>query len=455
MFSQKLKTSPPEASGRDSAMKHSRRFGTPHSLVLSSILVALMVSLIYTSAVLATEYYVSNSGNDSNTGTSPTYAWRTITKVNSFKFLPGDIIRFERGGIWREGLTPQSGNATGYIKYTSYGLTTKLLPLFMGSVERNSTANWIKAGVNIWSASSIWGDIGNIIFNNGQSFGIKVGQAVDLNAQNKFWYDATNKVVKMYSTQNPAALYTDIELALTWHIIDISYRSYIIFENLQLAYGGAHGIFGYSTHHITIKNCDIYFIGGGYQEGLQQVRYGNGIEFWDNANNNTVQNNRLWEIYDAALTNQSFGTVSQYNIYYTNNKIWNSEYCFEYFTGSSASTIYNIYFIRNTCLAGGEGWAHAQRPDPSGVHLSFVGNNAINIYNFRIENNTFHTAKWTIFNLLWPWNGADGLILRNNLYYQPSDQVLVRWGPRIYYPADFERYKTETGKDAGSTLTIL
>ena len=45
-------------------------------------------------------YYVSNYGNDSNTGLSPDSAWATTKKVNSSIFYPGDSVLFKRGDSW-------------------------------------------------------------------------------------------------------------------------------------------------------------------------------------------------------------------------------------------------------------------------------------------------------------------------------------------------------------------
>ena len=56
-----------------------------------------------------------------------------------------------------------------------------------------------------------------------------------------------------------------IELALRRHIIDQSNRGYVTYENLDLRYGAAHGIGGGRTHHITVRDCDISYIGGGHQ----------------------------------------------------------------------------------------------------------------------------------------------------------------------------------------------
>lgn len=67
-------------------------------------------------------YYISPSGNDSNDGSSPATAWKTIAKVNSQEFLPGDKILFESGKTWHGQLFPKgSGVPNNPIVLSSYG----------------------------------------------------------------------------------------------------------------------------------------------------------------------------------------------------------------------------------------------------------------------------------------------------------------------------------------------
>ncbi|HZY61871.1 MAG TPA: hypothetical protein VFE38_05035 [Edaphobacter sp.] len=47
-----------------------------------------------------TSYYVSSTGNDSNSGTSPSSPWQTIGKVNTFVFPEGAIVNFEGGQVF-------------------------------------------------------------------------------------------------------------------------------------------------------------------------------------------------------------------------------------------------------------------------------------------------------------------------------------------------------------------
>ncbi len=425
----------------------------------SIFITAPMFLLIGIPSLLGAEYYVSNSGDDRNPGTTPAEAWRTVSKVNGFEFSPGDIVRFEGGGVWREQLVPHSGSEEGHITYTSYGDGSK--PLILGSVEKNKPGDWENVGANTWSTGLFDVDVGNIIFNNGEICGIKVWEEKDLDGQDEFWYDAKNKVIVVYSSRNPAEIYDDIECALKRHIIDEGGKSYITYDGLHLAYGAAHGIGGGSTHHIIVRNCDLSFIGGGHQftrktegGGLRHIRYGNGIEFWNDAHDNIVENCRIWDIYDAGLTNQGSGKNSQYNIVYRNNTVWNCEYSFEYWNRPDTSTTHDIYFEGNLCFNAGKGWSHAERPWPAGIHLMFFSNQA-NTYDFYVRNNVFHSAENAAIVLQADqWNGLENLVLDDNIYYQPSDKTLVSWGSwrnaETFSPDDFDAYKKETGKDTNS-----
>lgn len=78
-----------------------------------------------------TTYYVSNNGSDSNSGTSESAPWKTLDKVNSTVFQPGDQILFESNGIWTGTLSPKgSGTEAAPIQIDAYG--TGARPLING-----------------------------------------------------------------------------------------------------------------------------------------------------------------------------------------------------------------------------------------------------------------------------------------------------------------------------------
>ena len=84
----------------------------------------------------AQTYYVSNSGSDSNNGTSPSTPWQTISKVNSTTRLPGDTVLFLAGGTWDEELNVTVAGTSGHlITYGSYG--TGAMPIIDAQSTRN------------------------------------------------------------------------------------------------------------------------------------------------------------------------------------------------------------------------------------------------------------------------------------------------------------------------------
>ena len=120
---------------------HMKKLVTTATVLVAAVGIASIGSLMLSTSVAhaaATTYYVSNGGNDSANGTSPSSAWRTLAKVNSATFSSGDQILLERGDIWRETLTVNSSGSSGNnIVYSSYG--TGNAPLITPSVE---ITNW-------------------------------------------------------------------------------------------------------------------------------------------------------------------------------------------------------------------------------------------------------------------------------------------------------------------------
>jgi len=295
-------------------------------------------------------------------------------------------------------------------------------------------------------------DVGNIIFDGEASCGVKVFERSKLKSQGQYWYDEDRCVLKLYSTECPTSRYTDIECAIRNHIVDQGGASYVIYENLALKYGAAHGFGGGNTHHIIVRDCDLGYIGGGDQRGGSgTVRFGNGVEFWANAHDNLVERCRLWEIYDAALTHQSNGPrTKQYNITYRNNVIWNCEYSFEYWNRPEDSETHHIVFDNNTCINAGHGWGHTQRPDPSGRHLCFYTSPA-QIRDFFIRNNVFHEAKRNAFYApTWTREQIAALVMDHNCWFQAEGNMILLPKKQGYPMSRFGAYQADHHKEPHS-----
>ena len=411
-------------------------------------------------------YYVKNGGNDSLAGTSDATAWATITKVNAYSVSPGfnagDSILFKCGDLWRlttgeMWIYPQNNGTSGnHITFSSYGTGAK--PFFMSSKEENSTGDWVNQGGNIWKNSdSLFStaQVANIVLNN-NSAGWRVYSSGDLTIQGRWLYDFTNKWVLFYSTSNPASYYTDIECALG-HSFVLFYihgnRSYITIDGLNLSYHGEGAILMSSgADNITIRNCDVKWIGGKIRpEKLPSTtRYGSGITNWGNCQNILIENCYFEQILDDGTTPQHY-TNTNFNV--TNWRAQNNIY---YKCDSAMSimfvdcigTLNGLYFENNTVVDSGRGWSYAQKTgNKMGYDFYIVSLAVTNISNIYIRNNILSNClNYVIRGTVSPQNLiATAIVWDYNLYHKSGD---IAWLGGMYY--DFNEWKSYSGDDAHS-----
>lgn len=293
-------------------------------------------------------------------------------------------------------------------------------------------------------------DVGNIVFDGGRVCGWKRWKLEDVTRPYDYWYDADSLRVHVCSERNPADAHGSVELCLRRHIVDESGVHDVVYDGLELRYGAAHGFGGGGTARLTIRNCDLSYIGGGHQfttgDG-RPVRFGNAIEFWGAARDHLVEGCRIWEVYDAALTNQGDGPDSiQENITYRDNVVWNCEYSFEYWNRPATARTRNIRFVNNTCADAGNVWSHAQRPDPNGSHLMFYANHAAT-EGMEIKYNVFYKSTHWGSRYSAGWDPLPDMDY--NAWFVPSGDLCFFFREHIGGD-DVTGYREKTGLDRHS-----
>ena len=336
-----------------------------------------------------TVYYVSSSeGNDNNSGTSASNPFKTIAKVNStIKNKSNVTVCFKRNDIWRG----EQLEAVDGLTVTAYGTGAK--PVIMGSPENGGgTANaskWTDMGNNIWryEGSQNWSDVGNIIFNGGESYATKIIQLYvmnegwtsyaltdytnapaqqytfkdykDLKNDLDFYHDknfsggsGATGYLYIYSETNPALRFDSIEFATNLKLVYIHHDNNVTIDNICFKYTGAHAVAADGSpdatlSNLTVQNCEFYWIGGSIQSrikasviGTEAVvydeRYGNAIEVYGQVNGFVAKNNYIYQVFDAGITVQktvgdSNDNWTQKNIEFSGNVIEYCNYSIEYF----------------------------------------------------------------------------------------------------------------------------
>ena len=376
---------------------------------------------------LGNDYYVDSvKGDDSLDGRSQNTPWRTLDKVNKAALQPGDRVLLKRGGLWRETLHLRSGSEDKPLIYSHYG--DGPLPLIQPSVSASDPADWKEASDGIWTltekaAEAISVDVGNIVFDHGAATcGWKRWKAEDLKKDGEYVYLWKTHNILLKYPENPAKRHKSVELVLRRFGVIHDNAHDVIVDGLAIRYAGCHGFGGSNPKRYTIRNCEISYVGGAHQFTTQDgrnVRFGNGIEFWNSASDCLIENNRIWEIYDAALTNQGRANKPEApsverNITYRNNTVWNAEYSFEYWNNPEYSITENILVENNTFVDAGYGWAHAQRPDVNGAHIMAYSNIA-QTKNFVFRNNIFFNSTEVCLRIFNDWK-PETAVFENNLW---------------------------------------
>ncbi len=384
-------------------------------------------------------YYVSPNGDDTKDGLTPATAWKTMKKVNTLALTSGGVgVLFERGGVWRERLYAQGG-----ITYSAYGEGDK--PKLYGSPENGADASkWTLISENKESGAKIWKysnegmvDVGNIVF-DGKSYARKTNpRYVDgkfmfdkntafeiekhldtdltffhkadskLNGSNVPDTGATGAIYLRCDKGNPGDLYNEIEFSTRGNVVSIRGNGVTI-DNLCIMYGGSHGVGSGTVKDLTVRNCEIGWIGGSFQSYNSSTgvptRFGNGVEIYGSCDDYTVENCYIWQNYDAGVTHQfsstQTGSCTMDNVTYKGNVIEDCVYSIEYFLSvSSDATVKrsgkNILFEDNILRRAGYGFG-STRPDGNvQCHIrAWTSSNPFE--NYVIKNNYFDRSTWSL-----------------------------------------------------------
>ncbi len=403
----------------------------------------------------STIYYISDEGSDLNDGLTPETAIKSLTHLNSLDLKEGDCVMFRRGDLWRGQLKAKRG-----VTYTAYGKGEK--PRIYGSpYDAAKEGKWIETeteNVYMYDAA-LPNDIGTLVFNHGEKHAFKVmmireedgstfhietrepfSSYRDLKRDLEFYHDYKGEQrIYLCSTEgNPAERFSSIELLTKGHIALAA--SGVTFDNLCLKYCGSHGIGSGTTKDLTVTNCELGWIGGSIQsENIfgrnHPTRYGNAVEIYGGCDNFMVSNCYIYQIYDAAITHQHQGDVSETlimrDVLYSNNLIEDCVYSIEYFLAreDTPQTHYmeNILIANNLMRRSGYGWGK-QRPDKeTPAHIKSWSHHINHASNFTVANNVFDRGTHDLLNIAAAekeWLPT----LENNTYIQHRGASAGAWG---------------------------
>lgn len=436
--------------------------------------------------IKGTTYFVSNEGNDENDGKSPETAWKTIEKVSQAELLPGDGVRFKRGDLFRGTILSQNG-----VTYCAYGEGEK--PKFYGwnkNLADSSLWTLYDAEKNIWKLNEKILDCGTLVFDGGEKHsykhipsyrygkfycrfkeGVEFDIAKELeNDLDIYWYFEGNfstipskgedfpipevdetcfgELYLRCDEGNPGDVFSDIEAVPRTCIVRVWSIDNVKVDNLCMKYANfAVSAFAPNVKGLHVTNCEIGWIGGCIQNyaGTDPnypaekrggvTRYGNGIEIYGGCTDYVVDNNYIYQVYDAGATHQVTTVGDKFvmdDIIYSNNLMEYCVYSIEYFLEERArdtgSGMNGVEMYGNILRFGGYGWGQ-QRHNTYTPALIKGWSYENTAKNYTIHDNIFDRCAYRLVHLV--AEKEEYLPkMYNNTYVQKFGMTLGQYGSK-------------------------
>ncbi|MBQ9510475.1 MAG: hypothetical protein IJR55_02055 [Clostridia bacterium] len=259
---------------------------------------------------MATYYIDSLSGSDENDGKS---ALTPRDSLHGLKISAGDTVLFRRGSEYRNTCLFYSGDVGQPVTFSAYG--DGEAPRFYGSKSAGEIYLWENVRDNVWKYKlPLKSEVGNVVYDFGEECGELVWDEESLDENGKWYFSdygckslpSHDAYLLIYCDCNPAQKYRSIEICL-YGERKMLCGSNVKFEGLHFLCGGVHGYAETNATNVSFSECIFEHIGGCVWDKDKKIRFGNGVEFWNGAENVKIENCDFYDIYDSCFTTQGDG----------------------------------------------------------------------------------------------------------------------------------------------------
>ena len=214
-------------------------------------IVRIFILLLSFNSFAQTNYFVDfSNGNDNNNGLTAQDAWKTLGKIESTNFQPGDVIALKSGEIWHEDLylTSSSGSAGNPITITSYGSGAK--PII--SVMEEQNLSWTNVGSNIWRSSTVSNHPSRISIDGTERLCAAMYSELGASVPDLAKWHYESGQLYIYSSDSPAN--HTIEFSTTGTAVYLQNVDNLTLSNIEVIGGFDFGIKAYSCDNLTLRN---------------------------------------------------------------------------------------------------------------------------------------------------------------------------------------------------------
>ncbi|WP_460685161.1 right-handed parallel beta-helix repeat-containing protein [Niabella aquatica] len=258
-------------------------------------------------------YYIDPDGNDNNTGLSAADAWRSLSKVNSLTFFPGDSILLKSGGVWNETLQPKgSGKEGALIVIDKYGEERK--PVINGGGKTNGSSTLLLNKVSYWQVNNL--EITNTV-PEGISYAVTGIRVNGGGLTDTFCTNITIKNCYVHHVNAATAKQTNYVKG-TGGIIVSGKLSDVLIQSCHIANCSVEGLRTTGFSDMTNRSKNIVFD----NNWIENI-YGDGIVMAQVSGGAKITNNT---VYNACMTNDinfaGIWTVASTNTLISRNEVY-------------------------------------------------------------------------------------------------------------------------------------
>jgi len=416
--------------------------------ITKNIIIKLILFSLLTSVASATNYYVKNGGNDSNTGLSDAQAWASIDKVISFKgFVSGDIVSFKRNSTFKissgDGKHSLRAPVSG-MRLNTYGTGDR--PKISGDGKNSAFRmtndyrrdNLIIDGLEFRDGATASGIIGSTARENGVTF-IFIGSYLTLN---DCLFDGASSFENCAIGGSVSGL----------HIHDITITN-CIFQNTQVR----AGLYINDADNVLIENCE--FLNNHGYDTYENKYEGSGLKFNQGhdtgggtcknviVRNNWFENNHFG-LRDGALVDSEIynNVIIGETVPITNGA------CIDISTGESFDHG-NVRIHNNTIIQ--------RRSQVQIIAVRFFHNTSnFNHYNYDFRNNLIYVEGFGNSSITEYFLQISSVtpdynmpVLDNNLWYSPENGV--KWLAKGTNTTAFSTYQNKGFDENGINVDPL
>ncbi len=415
--------------------------------------VSSLLLVLFTNAVHATTYYISNTGNNRYDGLTPATAWQTMARVqiaaNSGLVKAGDKFLFKKGDSFSGTLTwanifgnkAPSGTANAPIVFSSYGTGAKPLFQYHSDFEKNPEKKilFFVAGVNHIIFDGL--NITDLVFSKDD----KVSPA---NCGIAFNFGSYGDATCNHCTvKNTDMSNIGMGIVMIGDSNRVDSCSFVDLKNVRNTYGNnfPENDDDYGANGVTITGNDNLiahsFFSGNWAESYDYGFSGGAIESFGSSSRNRIVYNTIIDCNGVMEIGSSKGGMAADDLLANNLLINNGGLTYVNISGTFAIEASNVQYFNNTIINTGDRYKDKAlftfNGKPEAKTLFNIRNNVFYLTNgIAVVRDETDLSKYAHDNNLFEFKGGSktnfqpagrDMLSTSSVFVNDQDTDIVKW----------------------------